>query len=119
MLSAITFSITTTPSVYEYLTPIQICVKYSVADLAAADGDPAALNLAYYDVAAGAWVDLDTKVITSSGLVCAWTSHASVWSIISGSEGGGGMRLIYWIGIGIGGFLLIVLALLRVRRYRY
>jgi len=82
-------------------------------------GDPAALNLAYYDVAARAWVDLDTKVITSSGLVCAWTSHASVWSILSGSEDGSGMLLIYWIGIGIGGFLVILLVYWWARRFRY
>jgi len=101
------------------LTPIQICVKYSVADLAAADGDPAALNLAFYDVAAGAWVDLDTKVITPSGLVCAWTSHASVWSILSGSEDGGGLFLGAWIGIGIGGLLVILLVYWWVRRFLY
>ena len=118
-LSAITFSITTTPSAYDYLTPIQICVKYSVADLAAAEGDPAALNLAFYDVAAGSWVDLDTKVITPSGLVCAWTSHASVWSILSGSEYGGGLFLGAWIGIGIGGLLVILLVYWWVRRFRY
>ncbi|MFC2039271.1 hypothetical protein ACFLST_00560 [Chloroflexota bacterium] len=99
---------------------IQICVQYALADLSAAGGDPTDLSLAYYDGVAGGWVTLDTDVNTATGLACAWTSHLSVWSILAGSDGGGGLPVGAWIGIGVGGFLILFLVYwwgIRPRRY--
>ena len=44
--------------------PAVITVKYSEADLAAADGDPNRLVLAHWDEAAGQWKALKTSVDT-------------------------------------------------------
>ena len=98
---------------------IQICVEYSAADVFATGGDPMLLKIAYYDTVLGDWVILETDVNTVSGLACAWTSHASVWSILTGSEGGGGLHVGVWIGIGVGGLILLLLLYMGVKRYRY
>jgi len=120
-LGETTFSVTTSPAVAEFGTLIQICVQYSAADLFAIGGDPLLLTIAYYDAVAGDWVVLDTDVNTVTGFACAWTSHVSVWSILTESGGGGGgLPLGAWIGIGVGGFLVLLLVYwwgIRPRRY--
>jgi len=114
------FSVTETPAVPEFGKLIRICVKYSDADLFAIGGDPMLLTIAYYDTFKESWVTLDTDVNAVGGFACAWTSHASTWAILTKSGcGGGGLPLGAWIGIGAGCFLLIVLALLWARRFRY
>jgi len=119
-LGETTFSVTTTPSVAEFGTLIQVCVQYSASDLAAAGGDPAVLVLAYWDAVAGNWVTLPTDANPVSQRACAWTSHLSVWSILTGCEGGGGwLPLGAWIGIGVGAFLILLLVYWRVIRPRY
>lgn len=95
--------------------PIQICVQYSAADVAAAGGDPQLLALAYYDATAGEWVALDTDVNTVTGLACAWTSHISVWSLLAESDGGG-LAWWVWVVIGVAGLGLIVAIFAIARR---
>ena len=108
------------PAVPEFGTLTRICVQYSAADLFAIGGDPLLLTIAYYDTVEGDWVTLDTDVNAVGGFACAWTSHASTWAILTESGcGGGGLPLGAWIGIGFGGFILIVLVLLWARRFRY
>ena len=101
--------------VTELEKPIQVCVQYSSADVAAAGGDPQLLALAYYDATAGGWVALDTDVNTVTGLACAWTTHVSVWSILAGSEGGG-LAPWVWVVIGVAGLGLIVAIIAIARR---
>jgi len=120
-LGSTTFSIEATcgscggTPVTELGGPIQVCVQYSSADIAAAGGNPELLTMAYYDATAGDWVALDTDVNTVTGLACAWTSHVSVWSILAESEDGG---LVWWVWvvIGVAGLGLIVAIIAIARR---
>jgi|GEM_PF-2885649 len=58
-----------------------ICVEYSDADLAVAEGDPNLLSLAYYDATAGEYVVLDSTV--DDGTICATTNHLSDWAVLA------------------------------------
>jgi hypothetical protein len=60
---------------------VEVCVKYTDDDVAAAGGDPHLLRLACYDETIAEWVVLDTTVNTSLGVVCAYTNHLSHWAV--------------------------------------
>ena len=89
-----------------------ICVEYTPDDLAAANGNPAHLRLAYYDETAGEWQILPKIVDTTDGTVCAITSHLSDWAVLAQIAGG----LLWWhyLLIGLGalaaiGFIVMLL----------
>ena len=98
--------------------PIQVCVEYSSADIAAASGNPELLTLAYYDATAGHWVVLETEVNTATGIACAWTSHLSDFAILAGAVGGGLVWWVWLLVVGISGLVIVLVVILIFRRLR-
>ena len=83
--------------------PSVITAKYSEADLAAADGDPNRLVLAYWDEAASEWKPLKTSVDTANMTLSASTGHLSTWAVlVRTTSASNGLPLWSWVLIALG-----------------
>ena len=94
-------------------------IRYSDADLAAADADPSRLILSYYDESISEWITVDTKVDTSAETLSTETGHLSRWAVMrKESEPGTSAGLPFWgWGLaGVGG--VAILAALSLAGYR-
>jgi len=85
--------------------PTTITVKYSEADVAAADGNAENLVLAYWDEEAEQWKPLNTVVNTADVTLTASTTHLSTWAILVApaspqAQGTQGIPLWVWIFVG-------------------
>jgi len=86
--------------------PAVITVKYSEADLAAADGDPNRLVLAHWDEAAGQWKALKTSVDTEDMTLSASTTHLRTWAVLAKTaSASNGLPLWSWVVIGLAAVL--------------
>jgi len=90
--------------------PSTITVKYSGEDLAAADGDPRRLVLAFWDEAAGEWKALKTSVNTADMTLSASTGHLSTWVVLAKTaSASNGLPLWSWVVIGL--FAVVVMGM--------
>jgi len=99
---------------------IDLCVTYSQGDLTAANDDASLLVLGWYEESLSQWEIPDPKLDTNADTICVRTSKLSLWMVfakIPGTSIGGGLGL-WWIAIGIGIFLGLLLGLLFVLRRR-
>jgi C1A family cysteine protease len=83
-----------------------IVVRYSEEDLAAAEGNPRHLALAYYDEASGQWEILDTNVDINDGTISATANHLSRWMVLAKTPPD-----VDWMPVGLAGgsFLLFLM----------
>ena len=65
---------------------INITIKYSDEDVAAAGGDPQRLALAYYDEGTGKWKVLATTVDSTGKTLSTTTDHLSTWAVLVKTE---------------------------------
>jgi hypothetical protein len=116
ILGATCFSITAGAPLLE---PIDICVRYSSADVAAAGGDPHKLRLAVYDGAVGHV--LSTDVDERAQTACASVDQLSDFAIVVGPAPGGGWWSVWWhvFLVVLGVAAVVAIAVLLWRRYRY
>lgn len=85
---------------------VTICVKYSAADRAAADGNPPRLKLAYLDEAASQLQIMPTQVHTTGGTVCTTTKHLGVWAVVARVVNGGLLWWHYTLLVGVGALVV-------------
>jgi hypothetical protein len=83
-----------------------IIVRYSDEDVAAAEGNPRHLALAYYDEAVGQWKILDTIVDINDETLSATASHLSRWMVLAKNPPD-----VDWMPVGLtgGSFLLFLM----------
>jgi len=93
----------TIPALAEDMT---IMVRYSDGDVAAAEGNPRHLTLAYYDEATGQWKILDTIVDINDGTLSTTANHLSQWMVLAKIPPD-----IDWMPVGLAGgsFLLFLM----------
>jgi hypothetical protein len=114
IIGATCFSITAGA---QLLKSIDICIKYSSADVAAAGGDPHKLRL--YDVAEGKV--LSTDVDERAQTACARVDHLSDFALVAGPGPGGGWWSVWWhvFLVVLGVAAVAATGVLLWRRYRY
>jgi PKD repeat protein len=82
--------------------PSIITVRYSEADVAAADGDPSRLVLAFWDAGAGKWKTLGTAVDTSNMTLSASTERTGTLAVLAKTTPApNGLPIWFWIVIGL------------------
>jgi len=97
---------------------IEVCVRYSQGDLAAANDDPSLLALGRYDAGFSEWELPDRELDADAATICVGTRRLSLWMVfakISETRVGGGLGL-WWIGIGTGIFAALLAGFLFGRR---
>jgi hypothetical protein len=80
----------------ELLRSIDVCVRYTDADVAAADGDPGKLKLAVYDETEGEWDVLSTDIDERTQFACARVKHLSDFAILAGPGPPGFFSAHWW-----------------------
>lgn len=101
------------------LKPIDVCVRYSNADVTAAGGDPHKLRLVVYDGGVGKVLSTDIDERTQTA--CARVNHLSDFAIVAGPAPGEGFWSVWWhiLVIVVGVAIVIAIAVWRLLRYRY
>jgi len=109
----------------ELLRSIDVCVRYTDADVAAADGDPGKLRLAVYDETEGEWDVLSTSIDERTRTACARVKHLSDFAILAGPGPPGFFSADWWTvwwhitPIAAGLVIVIAVAIWLWSRYRY
>ena len=93
---------------------VQICIKYSAADLAAVEGDTYCLRLAFCNEDTLQWEVVPIVVDTAAGNICITTNHVSKWIVLA--ELPLGMPLWFWPIVGLLATLLVLLVAVIFRR---
>ena len=116
------FSITADASL---LRSIDVCIKYTDADVAVAEDDPDKLRLAVYDETKGEWDVLSTDIDKRTRTACARVKHLSDFTILAGPGAPGFFSTDWWtvwwhvLPIAAGLAIVIAAGVWFWRRYRY
>ena len=109
----------------ELLRSIDVCVRYTDADVAAADGDPDKLRLAVYDETEAEWDVLSTDIDQRTRTACARVDHLSDFTILAGPGAPGVFSTDWWtvwwhvLPIAAGLAIVIAIGIWLWSRYRY
>ena len=94
--------------VTDLLAKVTICVRYSAADKAAANGNPPRLTLAYYDQTNNQWQIQSSEVHTSAGTICTTTNRLGDWSVLARIVVSGLVWWHYLLLVGVGALVVFL-----------